>query len=66
MLDELFDKDPNTNKKGIIVLSAFISAIVGIAYSYHTYEKIDWLGVVLSVIIFTPIWVLIIQDLTKK
>ena len=40
MLDEFFDNDPNTNKKGIIVLSAFISAIVGIAYSYHTYEEI--------------------------
>ena len=66
MLGEFFDNDPNTNKKGIIVLSAFISAIVGIAYSYLTYEEIDWLGVILSVVMFTPIWILIIQSLTKK
>jgi hypothetical protein len=66
MLDELFDKDPNTNKTGIILLSVFISAIVGMVVSYYEYEEIKWLGVILSVIMFTPIWILIIQSLTKK
>lgn len=40
-MDELFKKDPNINKKGTIVLAAFISAVVGIAYSYYAYKEID-------------------------
>ena len=64
-MDELFEKDPNINKKGTIVLAAFISAVVGIAYSYYAYEEIDWLGVFLSVLMFTPIWVIIIQSITR-
>lgn len=65
-MDELFEKDPNINKKGIIALATFISAVVGIAYSYYAYEKIEWLGVFLSVFMFTPIWVIIIQYITKN
>lgn len=66
MLDDFFEKDPNINKKGMIVLSTFISAVVGIAYSYYEYGEIKWLGVILSIIMFTPVWILIIQSLTRK
>lgn len=65
-MDELFDKDPSINKKGVIILAVFISAVVGIAYSYYAYEEIEWLGVFLSVLMFTPIWVIIIQHMTKN
>lgn len=47
MLDDFFEKDPDINKKGMIILSAFISAVVGIAYSYYEYGEIKWLGVIL-------------------
>lgn len=65
-MDKFFDKDPSINKKGVIALAAFISAVVGIAYSYYAYEEIEWIGIFLSVLIFTPIWVIIIQSITRN
>ncbi len=72
MLDRLFDflfkdeNDPSINKTGTIILAILISAIIGIVASYRLYGEIEWLGVILSVIMFGPIWILIILSLTKK